>query len=62
MMDAQRMRLRILYIEETLSEMVRELKKNGCLSKEFEFHTQAELDLKVAAFVDDFIMSAEVES
>lgn len=61
MMSEQRMRLRILYIEETLSEMVRELKKNGYLSEEFEFHTQAELDLKVAAFVDDFIKSARGE-
>lgn len=61
MMSEQQMRLRILYIEETLSEMVRELKKVGCLSEEFEFHTQVELDRKVAAFVDDFIKSAEVE-
>lgn len=50
------------YIERKLVGLVQELKKNGCLSKEFEFHTQAELDLKVAAFIDDFIKSAEVEA
>lgn len=43
------------YLEETMERLIKELKKNNCLSQDFEFLTKAEREHKLERFVNDFI-------
>ena len=43
------------YLEETMKRLVEELKKNNCLSQNFEFLTKAEREKKLEQFIDDFV-------
>lgn len=53
------LRMRLAYIEDSISRLVKELKQNKCLSQDFEFLTEAEIDQRVEAFVDGFIRSQQ---
>ena len=55
-MDDQ-LRMRLAYIEDSISRLVQELKQNKCLSQEFEFLTEAECNERSKAFIDRFINS-----
>lgn len=43
------------YIEQTLKQLVDELKQRNCLSQEFQFLTKAEREALLGKKVDDFL-------
>lgn len=43
------------YLEEIMERLIEELKKNNCLSQDFEFLTKAERERKLEQFVNNFI-------
>lgn len=43
------------YLEEIMKRMIEELKKNNCLSQDFEFLTKAERERKLEQFLNSFI-------
>ena len=55
--EVKRMNPDIDYLERSIKRLVEELKKNNCLSQDFEFLTKTERVQKVESFIDDFIQS-----
>lgn len=43
------------YLEESMKHLVKELKKNNCLSQDFKFLTKAERELALERVIEHFI-------
>ncbi len=49
----------IAYIENTLKQVIEELKRDACLRPDFQFDTKAEREAYAEQLIDDFLSRAK---